>query len=139
MAEIHVSEVGEFTKEMMDALGEVRQNPSLIVDMWSVPKHGPIRPAQIERMARWMMLTAGESWQNRTEEQVNKWITCAHEILTIIQENTISASEMADRRFEEYSAWVWESFNRVCAGEKPLPRLQWDRPGIKLHTYGEVK
>jgi len=124
---------------MMEHLGKVRQNPSLIVDMWSVPKHGPIPQEKIEIMARWMMLTAGESWQNRTDEQTAKWSTCAHEILSIVQENMDSMSEIADRRFEEYSAWIWENLERASSGKDLLPRLSWDRAGVKLHTYCDGK
>jgi len=41
-------------------------------------------------------------------------------------------------RMNEYSAWLISNLDRMVAGEPPLPRLEWDKPGRKIPTYGDI-
>jgi hypothetical protein len=45
---------------------------------------------------------------------------------------------LTDKRMADYSDWIWENLDRASVGKELLPRLEWDKPGRKLFTYGDL-
>lgn len=70
--------------------------------------------------------------------RINHLGNCDHHTPKIEATDVPDIMDILNKRMSDYTQWIWDNLDRAATGKSLLPRLEWDKPRMKIFSYADL-